>query len=80
MITEITRGHIRLQFGNRVVTVQGEGYARGYGAPDFVVYKNSIQRWDPPYDNTLLDEDTKDQILAVVTAEMAKKGMTIEIE
>jgi hypothetical protein len=80
MITEITRGHVRMQFGNRTVTVEGEGYARGYGSPDFVVYKDSIQRWDPPDENTIIDEHTKDQILALLIEEMAKEGMKIEVE
>jgi hypothetical protein len=79
MIKEITRSQIRLQLGDKTVTIEGEGYARGYGSPDFVVYKNSIQRWDPPFDGQLIDEHTKDEIIATVTSEMLMKGMTIEI-
>jgi Immunity protein 74 len=62
------------------VTVEGEGYARGYGSPDFVIYKNSIQRWDPPFDEVPIDECTKDRIIADLATEMAAKGMTIEVE
>ena len=79
-IIEMTPSHIRLRFEDKSVTIEGEAYARGYGNPDFVVYKNSIQRWDPPFDGVLIDEDTKDKILAELTAEMSKEKITIEIE
>jgi hypothetical protein len=80
MITEITRSHVRLQFGNKTVTIEGEGYARGYGSPDFVVYKKSIQRWDSPFDGLPIDEKTRDQILDDLKTKMSEKRMTIEIE
>jgi hypothetical protein len=79
-ILEITRGHIRLQVGDKVVTVQGEGYAREYGSPDFVIFKNSIQRWDPPFVGLEIDERTREQILDALKTEMSKKKITIEIE
>jgi hypothetical protein len=80
MIVEITRSHVRMRSGDKTVAVQGEGYARGYGSPDFVIYKNSIIRWDPPFDALLIDEQTKEQILTDLKAEMSRKGMVIEIE
>jgi hypothetical protein len=80
MITEITRSHIRVQVGDKALTIEGEGFARGYGSPDFVIYRNSIQRWDPPFDDMLIDEQTKDKMLCELKEEMSVKGMTIEIE
>ncbi len=80
MITEITRSHVRLQIRDKSVTVQGEGYARGYGSPDFILYQNSIQRWDPPHESQKIDERTKDEILAQIKLEMEGRGMAIEIE
>jgi hypothetical protein len=80
MITEITRAHIRLTLGEKTVTVEGEGFAPGYGSPDFVVYKNSIERWDPPFDVEVIDDIAREQILLEIKQEMSKKGMTIEIE
>jgi len=80
MIIEVTPSHVRLQFGDKTVTVEGEGYARGYGSPDFVVYKNSIQEWDPPYKGEKIDDYTRDYILTQLKAGMEERGIVIEIE
>lgn len=80
MIIEIARGHIRLQFGGRIVTIEGEAYASGYGSPNFVAYRSSIRRWDPPYESLTIDDETKGEILIDLASRMKEKGMSIEIE
>jgi len=52
-LTEISRGHLRIKKGVKSVTVYGEALLRGYGSPDFVVYQNSIEKWDPPNDQKM---------------------------
>lgn len=80
IITEMTRGHIRLKLGDKTVTIQGEMYLPGYGSPDFVAYGNTIQRWDPHFESETIDDRTKGEILAALKNETAKKGLTIEVE
>lgn len=80
MITEMTRGHIRLKLGDKTVTIQGEMYLPGYGSPNFVAYSNSIQWWDPPFESEAIDERIKGEILTALKHEMAMKGLTIEVE
>jgi hypothetical protein len=79
-ITEITRGHVRMDFGDKSVTVEGEAYARGYGSPDFVIYQNSIRRWDAPCQDCLIDEATQREILDALKSEMLRKGIVVEVE
>jgi hypothetical protein len=80
LVTEITRSHVRLQLADKTITIEGEGFARGYGSPDYVVYENSIQRWDPPFEGLLIDDKTKAEILVELKTEMSRRGMVIEVE
>jgi hypothetical protein len=79
-IIRITKGTIKLQVGDRAVTVDGEAYARGYGNPDFVVYADSIRNWDQPNDRVAIDEKEKKEILDLIKSEMHKRNMTVEVE
>lgn len=49
-LREIARGHLRVKVGAKSATVYGEAFLRGYGSPDFVLYQNSIEKWDAPND------------------------------
>lgn len=80
MITEITRGHIRLKIDGKLLTVEGEAYLPGYGSPDFVAYLDSIEQWDAPHNAILIDDDQQTQILQILRDEMQKRNMTIEFE
>jgi hypothetical protein len=80
MILDITRGHIRVSLAGKTASVGGEGYARGHGNPDFVIYRNTILAWDPPNQSEWIDEATKDLILADIIAGLVDRGMTVEVE
>ena len=81
MILEISRGRVRAQIGVKTATVEGEGYLKGHGSPDFVLYRNSIRTWDPPHDPDVIDDATRESILSTIKAEMqSEKGMTVEVE
>ncbi len=56
MIIEIARSYVRAEVDGRPVTIGGEAYLPGFGSPDFVIYKASVQRWDPPGTGELIDE------------------------
>jgi Immunity protein 74 len=48
MLEILTRGSVVFEFEGKTVTLQGEGYLRGHGSPDWVIYENSLVGWDPP--------------------------------
>jgi hypothetical protein len=80
-IIESTPGHVRAKFGDRTVKIGCEVFARGYGSPDFVLYKNSINQWDPPHDAEPIDESAKDAIIQEIKSVMeTEMNSTVEIE
>lgn len=81
MILRITRGNVRVEFGGRTVTIDGEAFLPGYGSPDFVLDRQSLRHWDPPFDDEPIDDATREEILLATQVAMAQeKGMTVEIE
>lgn len=79
MIVELTRGHIKMTFEGRTVTLEGEALLPGYGSPDFVVYADRIVRFDPPDDGPI-DEVTRERILRQLGEELRARGTTFEID
>jgi Immunity protein 74 len=81
MILEITLGHIRFKFGERTGTIYGEMlFPHNSGEADYVVYENTLQRWDPPSDNELIDKETKDKILEGLRLELARQNGVLKVE
>ena len=79
-LLEIARGHIRVKDGPRSVTAYGEAFLRGHGSPDFVLYQNSIEKWDPPNQNDGLTHAEKDQVIQFIKDEFSRRKISLEIE
>ena len=79
-LIETTRGHLRVRDGERTATIYGEAFLRGHGSPDFLVYSNSLDKWDPPNDVEKIPDETKKKILQFLREEFMRKNMTLEIE
>lgn len=79
-LTEMTRGHLRVKNGAKSVTVYGEALLRGYGSPDFVLYQNSIEKWDPPNDKKNVTLAEKERLLQFLKKEFSRRKMSLEIE
>jgi hypothetical protein len=79
MILEVTRGHIKLKYKDRIITILGEALLPGYGSPDFVVYSNSITHWDDD-SNIPIDRDQKEKILDLLKKDANERNLSIEIE
>jgi hypothetical protein len=73
----ISRSALRLKVADRVVTVGGEAYLPGHGSHDFVVYTNTIEKWN---DGTPIGMEEKREIVECVTAQAEAQGLRIEIE
>ncbi|MDP9033560.1 MAG: Imm74 family immunity protein [Myxococcota bacterium] len=80
MIKNITRGYVDIEIDGKLARIGGEAYHRGYGSPDFVLYANSLERWEPPHNTVRLDDAARDAILNRAAKEMRERGMTVEIE
>lgn len=79
-LTEIARGHLRMKDGAKSLTVYGEALLRGYGSPDFVLYQNSIEKWDAPNDQEDVTPAEKEQLIRFLKDEFSKRKMFLEIE
>lgn len=79
-LIEISRGHLKVRDGDRIVTIYGEAFLRGHGSPDFVVYSNTIEKWDAPFQEEVVSKEKKEEILRFIREEFERKQMTVEIE
>jgi Immunity protein 74 len=80
MITIIgtSSDRIRFRYGIRTGTFFGEMMAVSLpGSPDFILYPNEFERWDPPFDNAVVDEATRDVMFNQVVSEFAKTGWVV---
>ena len=80
MIKQLSRGTIVFEFEGKTVTLQGEGLLRGHGSPDYVIYRNSLIRWDPPHEREPLDDATQQRLLDALLRSFADRDMTAEVE
>jgi Immunity protein 74 len=77
-IIEVKNGHICFRNGVRSGTFSGEMMAvSSPGHPDFILYPKEFQRWDPPFDNEVVDEATRDEMFNQVVSEFAKTGWVV---
>jgi hypothetical protein len=79
-LVEITHGHLRVKIGGKSITIYGEAFLRGYGSPDFVLYQNSIEKWDAPDDKENLTLIEKKQLVQFLKEEFSRRKMCVEIE
>lgn len=79
-LSEIARGHLRVRDGARSVTICGEAFVRGYGSPDFVLYQNSIEKWDAPHDQEIVTTAEKERLIQFLNVEFPKRKMSLAIE
>lgn len=47
-LLDLSRGHLIVEVDKKTVTIYGEGFIRGLSLSDFVLYSNSVDRWDAP--------------------------------
>jgi hypothetical protein len=80
MILEFARGHILAEIDGKRIRIDGELLVHEEGLPDYVIYRDSIERWQPPHENEVLDETERERIIEILRTEMGKKSMTIEVE
>jgi hypothetical protein len=50
------------------------------GTTDLVIYADSLQHWQPPYDAEVITPDDKRRIISNITNELESKGLNIDWE
>ena len=80
MILEVSRGHIQVKIGDRMVTVQGEMFFPGNDKIGFVLYKGALRFWDVPNQSQVMNVDDVDMIIADIQADFSRGGHTLEVE
>ena len=79
-LTEISRGHLRVEDGDKSITIYGEAYLREYGSPDFVLYETSIQMWDTRSGQDVVNDIEKAKLIHFLLEEFSRRQMALEIE
>ncbi len=79
-LVDIYRGHISIEAYGKAIKIYGEALLRGHGSPDFVVYSNSIERWDFPDNQEKVPDSVKNEIFLFLQTEFLKRNLTLAIE
>lgn len=80
MILDVSRGNIKAQIENKIITIQGEMFFPGGDKMGFVLYTNTMTSWDKPNHDEMLTSEDKDKIISDIRADFSKGGHILEIE
>ena len=70
-----TMSYVKVEIEGKIVKIQGEMIVGG-----FIAFKNTIRNWEPPYDNEVIDEKLKQEIIDKVVSETQKSHLVITFE
>lgn len=78
----ISRGSIKLKIENKELTVYGEAMMPKLPPEqsNYVIYTNSIKRFDPPYEEQVIDNVLREKILSFISIELRKSNLNAVIE
>ena len=81
-ILEINRGHVKVQVGEKTVTVYGEALMRveGVNDIDFVLYSDTVKNWDAPANAEKISAADKKKILDFIKKDFTARKNKLEIE
>ena len=75
MKISVTRGNITFEYENGyVLKVEGELLTDG----SFIVYRSSIQNWEPPYNHIPITQNEIDKLVEEVNFRMTEQTIQIE--
>lgn len=79
-IESIHRGYIVYKENNHIAYVPGEMLIGGYQQPDYVIYASNPLKWEPPFENEVINEETHDKIIDRVIDYLKIKNIKIEVD
>ncbi|MBN9521248.1 hypothetical protein J0H58_22460 [bacterium] len=82
MITEISRGHVLLDYGGRTVWVGGDMFPPGPAT--YMLFKDKIRyvrivEGRESFEDEVIDEQTGEQIIREAESELTKRGRKVAI-
>lgn len=80
MILDVSKGHIKVEFDGRRVTVPGEMFFPPNNKMGFAIFKNDIKYWDKPNENMKLSDEDISNVINDIKIDFEKGGHTLEIE
>lgn len=73
-----SRGKMILKYKGKSMHILGEGIISEQ--PTFYAYINSMNKWEPPFENILITEEEKQEIIKLVTAKSKNDKVKIVFE
>jgi hypothetical protein len=74
-VTPYLRENFEYQRGDHVMKISGEILGNSHRG----VYANSIKRWDPPYENEIVGDDEKREILRAIIEYWESRGREVTV-
>ena len=70
-----TMSYIKVEIEGKTVKIEGEKVIDG-----FIAFKNTIKNWEPPYENEIIDEKLKQEIIQKVSDKTENSHLVITFE
>ena len=70
-----TMSYIKVEIEGKTVKIEGEKVIGG-----FIAFKNTIKNWEPPYENEIIDEKLKQEIIQKVSDKNKNSHLVITFE
>jgi hypothetical protein len=81
VVTQVSRGDVRLTDGARTVRVLGEGLLPPTPHdPSFVVYLNSFEAKDAGGAVVQMDDETRKEVVEAIKVHFIKQGSVVDFE
>lgn len=81
LAVELTEGAFRVTCGPKSLTIFPATDLPGAAAPvDFVIRLDEILTWDAPHDDNEVEVEDLQKIVAGITAECERRGLTVAFE
>ena len=71
----LTMSYIKVEIEGKTVKIEGEKVIGG-----FIAFKNTIKNWEPPYENEIIDEKLKQEIIQKVSDKTKNSHLVITFE
>jgi hypothetical protein len=79
-IVKTTPSSIHVRDGDKLIKVEGESFARGFGSPDFIIHIDSIRQWASPGGPIDISPAERQQIVKFLLDELSKRNWIITAE
>jgi hypothetical protein len=79
MVFDWGRWSFRVRIDDRTITLEGEMMVSGSKPADYLIFSSSVKSWDPPFENEIIDDRTKQDILKAAVEGLISIGRVPEV-